>query len=109
MHCHSPVGLPVDGCWRGPNRDLRPWGDGWFDEGAGFTVAGATAIIGCQRGWSRRGGHDVDRVRRRGSGGVVVVGGRGGDGRGVVIAQLLPQTVLHVLVGQGWRVAYLVL
>jgi len=40
---------------------------------------------------------------------VVVVGGRGGDGGGVVVAQLLPQTVLHVLVGQRRRVADLVL
>lgn len=109
MHCHSPVGLPVDARWLGPNQDLRPRGNGRFDESAGFVVARATSIVGRQRGCSRRVGHDVDRGWRRGTGGVVVVGGRRGDSRVVVITQLLPQTVLHVLVGQGRRVADLVL
>ena len=71
-------------------------------------VAGATAVVGVQRG--RPGGrrYDVDRRGRRG-GGVVVVRGWGGDGGGVVVTQLLPQTVLHVLVAQRRRVADLVL
>lgn len=72
-------------------------------------VARATSIVGCQRGWSGRVGHDVDRGCGWRSGCVVVVEGRCGDRRVVVITQLLPQTVLHVLVSQGRRVADLVL
>lgn len=70
-------------------------------------VAGATSFVGSQRGALGRRGHDVDGGRRRGGG--HVVGGRGGDGGGAVVTQLLPQTVLHVLVSQGGRVADLVL
>lgn len=40
---------------------------------------------------------------------MVVDGGRRGDGGGVVIAQLLSQTVFHVFVAQRGRVVDLVL
>lgn len=108
VHCYPPVGLPVAGGGRGPGTDLRPRGDGRLDDGAVVVVPGARAIVGGQRGRAGRGGHDVDGGESRGRG-VVVVGGRGGDGGGVVVAQLLPQTVLHVLVSQRRRVADLVL
>lgn len=107
VHCHSPISLTVDGRWWGPDRNLRPWGDGGLDEGV-VVVARAASVVGGQRGRPGRRGYDVDGGGRRG-GGVVVVGGRGGDGGRVVVAQLLPQTVLHVLVAQRWRVADLVL
>lgn len=71
-------------------------------------VAESASFVGGQRRRLGRRGHDVDGGRGWG-GGVVVVGGRGGDGGRVVVAQLLPQTVLHVLVGQRRRVADLVL
>lgn len=76
-------------------------------------VAESASFVGFQRRRPGRRGHDVDGGRGWG-GGVVVVGGRGGDGgRGdggrVVVAQLLPQTILHVLVGQRRRVADLIL
>lgn len=71
-------------------------------------VAESASFVGLQRRRPGRWGHDVDGGRGWG-GGVVVVGGRGGDGGRVVVAQLLPQTVLHVLVGQRRRVADLVL
>lgn len=108
MHCHPPVGLPVDARrWRA-DRKLRPWGDRGLDEGAVFVVARAPSVVGVQRGWPGGRCYDVDRRGRRG-GGVVVVRGWGGDGGGVVVTQLLPQTVLHVLVAQRRRVADLVL
>lgn len=62
-------------------------------------VPGTASVVGGQRGRPGRRGHDVDGGGRRGGGGVVVVRWRGGDGGGIVVAQLLPQTVLHVLVG----------
>lgn len=71
-------------------------------------VARATSVGGGQRGRPRRRGCDVDGGGRQG-GGVVVDGGRGGDCGGVVVAQLLPQTVLHVLIAERRRVADLVL
>lgn len=71
-------------------------------------VAESASFVGFQRRRPGRRGHDVDG-RRGWGGGVVVVGGRGGDGGRVVVAQLLPQTVLHVLVGQRRRVADLIL
>lgn len=108
MHSHPPVGLPVDARGRGPGGSLRPRGNGGLDEGAAVVVARPTAVIGGQRGRPGRRRHDVDGGGGRG-GGVVIVGGRRGDGGGVVVAQLLPQTVLHVLVGQRRRVADLVL
>lgn len=49
-------------------------------------VARATPLVRSERGGPRRWGDDVDGGLR---GGVVVDGGRGGDGGGVVIAQLL--------------------
>lgn len=109
MHGHAPVGLPVDACRRGPDGYLRPRGDGRLDDGAVVMVAGAAAVIGGQRGRPGRRGHDVDGGQGRGRRAVVVVGWRGGDGGGVVVAQLLPQTVLHVLVSERRRVADLVL
>lgn len=71
-------------------------------------VAESASFVGFQRRGPGRRGHDVDGGRGWG-GGVVVVGGRGGDGGRVVVAQLLPQTILHVLVGQRRRVADLIL
>lgn len=71
-------------------------------------VAESASFGGFQRRRPGRRGHDVDGGRGWG-GGVVVVGGRGGDGGRVVVAQLLPQTILHVLVGQRRRVADLIL
>lgn len=49
-------------------------------------VARATPLNRSERGGPRRWGADVDGGLR---GGVVVDGGRGGDGGGVVVAQLL--------------------
>lgn len=109
MHGHAPVGLSVDACRRGPDGYLRPRRDGRLDDGAVLVVAGATAVVGGQRGGPGRRGHDVDGGQGRGRGAVVVVGRRGGDGGRVVVAQLLPQTVLHVLVGERGWVADLVL
>lgn len=123
MHGHAPVGLPVDGRWG--VCDLRPRGDGRLDFSAvssGDTVtvhpcavvAGADGVVvvtrplgvGGNRGRPGDGGHDVDRG---GGAAVVVDGRRRRDGRGVVVAELLPQAVLHVLVRQRRGVADLVL
>lgn len=82
MHRHSPVGLPEDGHRRDPSR-LWPWGYGGFDVGAVDVVARATPLARSERGGPRRWGDDVDGGLR---GGVVVDGGRGGDGGGVVVA-----------------------
>jgi len=107
VHGHAPVGLPVEA--RGPRGHLWPRGDGGLDEGAVVVVARPTSVVGGRRGRPGRGAHDVDGGEGRGGGVVVVVGGRRGDGGGVVVAQLLPQTVLHVLVVQRRGVADLVL
>lgn len=69
-------------------------------------VARATPLVRSEQGGPRRWGDDVDGGLR---GGVVVDGGRGGDGGGVVIAQLLSQTVFHVFVAQRGRVVDLIL
>lgn len=105
MHGRASVGLPVDA-----GRDLRPGCHRGLDgDAVRVVVARATASIG--GGYGRR-RHDVDgggRGRRRWQARVVVDGRRGSNGgRGIVVAQLLPQAVLHVLVAQRGRVADLV-
>lgn len=106
MHGHAPVCLPVN-CRRRSDWYLRPRGDGRFDFGAVVLVTRAAAVRS-KRGRPGGRGHDVDGGRGRG--GVVVDGRRGGDGRGVVVvAQLLPETVLHVFVIERRRVADFVL
>lgn len=130
MHGHAPVGLPVNGWWRASHCDLRSWGDGRFDFSAVAVVSSrrdTVAVVSCavvsgadgvvevsrapgvrgEGGRSGGGCHDVDGAGRRGA--TVVVDGRGGgDGRGVIVTEFLPQAVLHVFVRQRRRVADLV-